>query len=241
MSEEIVKVSTGQVDLDKSEDRQAVHDANIAAARKANPNNPLYAPFRNETGIVNLGHGSFSGVNVRDLKGNVVTGTTQDSKAEDTRLRFDGLPLLRYINLPGGSIELKIYRYGMIKASKTIDGINFIHLASGTAIDVLQAISERACVTQPVREKGFGQVVADEVFEYDKLNKVNADTSKEIVAGLGVSPDYFKKAYDKSVANENKRQEVRSQVIGTLSEVGHWPSGIEHILDEDKEKIEGET
>lgn len=130
------------LDLSTDKGREEYQNQHLEVAAQKSPNNPLLKPFVNQTGIANFGHGSFSGVNVRDLASAVVTGTTQDV-LKNTEQAIDQLPLLRYINLPGGSIELRI-KGKVITAAKTLNGLSFVHVVTGDALTVLQAISERA-------------------------------------------------------------------------------------------------
>ena len=102
----------------------------------------------------NFGKGSFSGVNVRDLKGNVVEGTTTEALKVDEQITHDALPLLRYINLPGGSIEIKIYEVNKkdfkYTAARTEDGKRFTKICEKvSAEELINRITSRAMGWEP--------------------------------------------------------------------------------------------
>lgn len=139
--------------------------------------------FDNQTGLANLGVGRISNIDIHDLKGNVVKETydvdptktatsdtatyTPKEAVADIRDARTMLPLLRYINLSGTTIELR-YVGDKITASTTNDGVTWKQvIKDATPSAVLAALSERAFnfkghkveVTNPLTKKPLGQLV----------------------------------------------------------------------------------
>ena len=139
--------------------REIEQNASLAKNKEAHP---LFKPFENHTGVANLGSGSFAsllyGTKVNDLKGNVVEGKSEGILPQDIEQPFVEFPLLRYINLPGISIELKYYaKADRYRASYTTDGKTFEPLAKGRQLDAAAMLSElskdRALAIQPIKAR----------------------------------------------------------------------------------------